>query len=281
MASESRVTRVFAIRHGEREDHINLNWQKLSKRPHDAPLSRSGRSQAYECGEYLASVIGENEGVTIYSSPLVRCVMTAKLIINGFEENIRSSNKPSGRELKIRIEEGIAETAWHLRNRMLGIHDDNDRICPFTNKQRICSGPVLLGPGDLLEAAFPAEIDMDYLSCYPLRYNKDGHEIDQSTAKPYENPETPSARVKFSVPKILAQEDNQEVVILVSHGGVIRESTNLLLGAAKCESIGYLDTFALTKSTSKSHFHGGSFKLESFWCPEEFRGDKTGQKRLD
>jgi broad specificity phosphatase PhoE len=47
--------KMWVMRHGEREDEVNENWERVSDRPFDPPLTGRGRAQAYESGKKLAT----------------------------------------------------------------------------------------------------------------------------------------------------------------------------------------------------------------------------------
>jgi broad specificity phosphatase PhoE len=45
---------MWVMRHAERQDEVEEGWGAVSERPFDPPLSRGGRSQAFEAGKALA-----------------------------------------------------------------------------------------------------------------------------------------------------------------------------------------------------------------------------------
>jgi len=52
----AREQRMWVMRHGERADEVDDDWERTSDRPYDPPLTSKGRSQAYESGKKLATV---------------------------------------------------------------------------------------------------------------------------------------------------------------------------------------------------------------------------------
>ena len=73
---------VFVVRHGERADNVDPNWQKRvawgRERPYDPPLTDVGQCQAAEVGENI-----KPENVhCVLSSPFFRCLQTAQQIAN-------------------------------------------------------------------------------------------------------------------------------------------------------------------------------------------------------
>lgn len=67
---------LWLLRHGEREDFVDLDWGKTAERPQDPGLSPHGVAQAEAAGTRLA---GE-EITRIFSSPYLRCAQTAHLV---------------------------------------------------------------------------------------------------------------------------------------------------------------------------------------------------------
>ncbi len=75
--SRKVVRRVFLARHGERVDHVDREWARSAKLPHDPPLTDRGRRQAYELGVFLRKV---GNVCTILSSPFARTLETANCV---------------------------------------------------------------------------------------------------------------------------------------------------------------------------------------------------------
>ena len=105
------MTRVFLIRHAERQDHVFPEWAMHAARPHDSPLSEQGFDQARLTGEHLRNCIHGKE-LYIRSSPLVRCVQTAACLTAAL-------HKPGW---PIQIDEALCELERFLTPRMLGTH---------------------------------------------------------------------------------------------------------------------------------------------------------------
>lgn len=66
---------VLAVRHGQRQDSVDPNWESNAQRVHDPPLTDLGRWAAWRVGRRFAE-----SGTTIdavYASPFLRAVETA------------------------------------------------------------------------------------------------------------------------------------------------------------------------------------------------------------
>ncbi|HHP7244664.1 MAG TPA: histidine phosphatase family protein [Elainellaceae cyanobacterium] len=67
---------VWIARHGNRQDFVDLDWQRKSERPYDPELSHDGVIQAIELGHRL-----KRESIThIFASPFLRTVETAHYV---------------------------------------------------------------------------------------------------------------------------------------------------------------------------------------------------------
>lgn len=76
---------VWVVRHGERADVADPNWEKTAARPHDPPLTPLGIAQAEATGRALAGARPLHGPETadpgaIFTSPFLRCVETAAAI---------------------------------------------------------------------------------------------------------------------------------------------------------------------------------------------------------
>ena len=99
------------IRHGQRpgtqnDQAIKDAWESSERfkvNHFDEPLTEKGLQESYETGKKLINHIQDpNTFAYLYSSPYTRCIQTAIQIAKGFKE-------VSGKELKIRVEYGLAE----------------------------------------------------------------------------------------------------------------------------------------------------------------------------
>jgi len=70
------VQTLWLARHGSRLDFVDPEWRKSAERPHDPPLSSNGLSQARQ----LAARLRDEAISTVFSSPFLRCVMTADIV---------------------------------------------------------------------------------------------------------------------------------------------------------------------------------------------------------
>lgn len=66
---------VLAVRHGERRDSVDPDWEAVAERVHDPPLTELGRWAAWRVGRRLAERGPSIDAV--YASPFLRAVETA------------------------------------------------------------------------------------------------------------------------------------------------------------------------------------------------------------
>ncbi len=67
---------IWLVRHGNREDFVDLDWGRTAVRPHDPGLSADGVEQARAAGSRL-----KRENLDrIFTSPYLRCAQTAHVI---------------------------------------------------------------------------------------------------------------------------------------------------------------------------------------------------------
>lgn len=76
------TTTIIIMRHGLRADTAGETWQHKNIRPWDAPLARKGWTQVMKVGDHLSSVISKPD--VIFSSPYIRCLQTASLVLKSF-----------------------------------------------------------------------------------------------------------------------------------------------------------------------------------------------------
>lgn len=69
----SPASTVFIARHGERIDHVDLEWSLTAKNPYDPFLTEKGTRQAQALGNYLK----DKNLAYIFASPFYRTVQTA------------------------------------------------------------------------------------------------------------------------------------------------------------------------------------------------------------
>ena len=65
---------VWAVRHGQRQDTVDPDWELTAAREHDPGLTELGRWQAWRVGRFFADHNIEFEA--IYCSPFLRAVQT-------------------------------------------------------------------------------------------------------------------------------------------------------------------------------------------------------------
>ena len=66
---------VWVVRHGERRDSVDPNWESTADRVHDPPLTDLGRWAAWRVGRRFVESGGSFDAV--YASPFLRTVETA------------------------------------------------------------------------------------------------------------------------------------------------------------------------------------------------------------
>ncbi|CDF33349.1 unnamed protein product [Chondrus crispus] len=131
--------KLYIARHGERLDFVDPKWYESAEKPHDPPLTHTGKEQAKELGIKLS----ECNITHIFTSPFSRCVNTAS--------NAAASISPHTR---IYIEPGMCE--WLSAD----WYQESER------------GPVWRSVQSL--AAEFSNIDADYEPVYPMSHNFDG-----------------------------------------------------------------------------------------------------------
>lgn len=226
-AQELKMTRIFAIRHAEREDHMNFEWQNTAHRTHDTPLSRNGLKQAEDCGNFLKDKLVDLTKIqpVFLISPLNRCILTAKGIIKslGIIDTV-----------PLKIEQGFAEGNSHLKDRMFGTHRVSNKKNAITGKKRGMMNPVLLGAGDLLSVAYPASIDFTHETIHEVKYTKNCFEVLDPKKTPKKCLESED-RMRVVIPKFISylekleKDENKELVVfIISHGAPASSFTRLI-----------------------------------------------------
>jgi broad specificity phosphatase PhoE len=66
---------MYVVRHGERRDSVDPDWESVADRVHDPPLTELGRWAAWRVGRRFAAAEISVDG--IYASPFLRTVETA------------------------------------------------------------------------------------------------------------------------------------------------------------------------------------------------------------
>ncbi|WP_181687033.1 histidine phosphatase family protein [Halorhabdus salina] len=79
------TTVVWALRHGQRQDSVDPDWDDHADRIHDPGLTDHGHWQATQAGDRLSEVtIGE-----IYASPFLRAAQTAGHVAAATQASVR------------------------------------------------------------------------------------------------------------------------------------------------------------------------------------------------
>ncbi len=71
---------VWAVRHGQRQDSVDPNWEAHAERVHDPPLTELGRWAAWRVGRRFVESTVDIDAV--YASPFLRAVETAEEVCN-------------------------------------------------------------------------------------------------------------------------------------------------------------------------------------------------------
>lgn len=69
------TTELWAVRHGQRQDSVDPEWESHADRVHDPPLTELGRWAAWRVGRRFATTGPSFDAV--YASPFLRAVETA------------------------------------------------------------------------------------------------------------------------------------------------------------------------------------------------------------
>ncbi|CAJ0606631.1 unnamed protein product [Cylicocyclus nassatus] len=123
---------VWVVRHAEREDNVNENWETLAAarglKSDNTMLSERGRQQAKECSKRFQNIKLSN----VFASPYDRTIETACIIV-----------KDQG--LQVKPEPGLCESLHH------------------------CEDPPSFWESDKLRLKYPL-VDSDYAPIYPRRH---------------------------------------------------------------------------------------------------------------
>lgn len=218
------ATRLFLVRHAERQDHKFPQWAATAARPHDAPLSDEGFEQARRTGRELRRRVKATGGVDyVRTSPLVRCVQTAACLT-------ASVGVPA---LPLQVDEALCEEEAYLRPRMMGTHRLSVPAAERTAVPRTCDDaprgvcqPVLLRPSDLL--SIHRQVDLSYRGqACPVEHDPaTGVELDASTHQP----QCAEERARRVVAALSQLAPPGSTTVLVTHGRFARRLGELLLG---------------------------------------------------
>jgi broad specificity phosphatase PhoE len=69
------ATELYVVRHGQRRDSVDPDWEDVADRVHDPPLTELGRWAAWRVGRRFAETGPEFD--VVYASPFLRTVETA------------------------------------------------------------------------------------------------------------------------------------------------------------------------------------------------------------
>ena len=81
------ATELWAVRHGQRQDSVDPDWESHADRVHDPPLTELGRWAAWRVGRRFAESGPSFDAV--YASPFLRAVETADEICREIGATIR------------------------------------------------------------------------------------------------------------------------------------------------------------------------------------------------
>lgn len=254
------AVKLFIIRHAERVDHEDFEWQNFAHRAHDSPITEVGFGQAKAVSnDFLKKhkLNGKGNKVLFLVSPLNRCALTARTII----QELGLVDKTS-----MKFEQGVSEANLYLRGRMMGTHRTSNPKNALTDEKRSCQEPVLLGAGDLMAVSYPVKVDLKHEMIHEVKYNADCYEIlnnnDPKEVLEYDD------RIKVFIPKFkkwLAEEANKApkenlTVFIVTHGALGSSITRQLMKAEDEIKFGYVTTVEL-----EGNLETDQFDLKGTW----------------
>lgn len=271
-----KKVKLFILRHAERLDHVDLEWQNYAHRAHDAPLSDVGISQVKALSKEFflkRNLDGKDIKNVFLVSPLNRCALTARTII----EELNLIDKTS-----IKYEQGLGEANVHLRKRMMGTHKNSNPDNALTGEARHCQEPVLLAPGDLMAVSYPAKVDLAHKTLHQVKYTSDCYEIldndSPSEILPYED------RVQALLPKFkswLVEEQKMTKestlnVFVITHGSISRTMTKYLTKAEEEIKFGNATTVEID-----ADLENDAFKFKAIWrIPNDPKAKATKKAKL-
>lgn len=160
---------VIVARHGERIDYYlrdaGSNWVKNNERKWDPPLTHRGQMQARKLGGYLHTLIEKHDLPPIeaaYTSPMIRCCMTAGEAVIGYNgargreekgsdaDADTETNTDTGTGIGLVVEEGLVESMNDKWYRSWGLPDSDGTW----------GGP---GGSKYQNGVFPPEVDNDII----------------------------------------------------------------------------------------------------------------------
>jgi broad specificity phosphatase PhoE len=108
---------LFVIRHGDRWDYENPDWNQKTTRPGDPPLSALGHQQAREAGVLLDSLLSslqvDGNDVTLLSSPFLRTLQTSDGMLSALRRTTNARNIQILPESSIFEWDGKENGLWH------------------------------------------------------------------------------------------------------------------------------------------------------------------------
>jgi broad specificity phosphatase PhoE len=108
---------LIVIRHGDRWDYENPDWNRKTTRPGDPPLSALGHQQARETGVLLDSLLSslqvDGNDVTLLSSPFLRTLQTSDGMLSALRRTKNARNIQILPESSIFEWDGKENGLWH------------------------------------------------------------------------------------------------------------------------------------------------------------------------
>lgn len=252
-AKRNSQTRIFLVRHGERQDHEDPQWAAQAARSHDSPLSDAGFEQARRAGEHLRGRDIDHHSLFIRSSPLVRTVQTAAHISAGLD-------MPG---LLVQVDEALCEEERFLRPRMMGNHRKSVAPAARTAVPPTCEGaprgvckPILLRPGDLLSIHRSIDQTFRGTACLVEHDPATGVELNGVTLQPQSADER-AEHIVNGLPRLVPV---GSTTILVTHGAFAKRLGERLLGentpGGGFGAFGYAEVCELVCDTGEDCGHG-------------------------
>ncbi|KAJ1962203.1 hypothetical protein IWQ62_003608 [Dispira parvispora] len=239
----------YFVRHGERLDHVNPDWEYNSPTPHDPPLSDDGIKQAYTTGRFMYDLESEKGSCMpsgngsertvylFYTSPFRRCVQTACHMIRGLRERYKGHHC-AAKGIQLQVEPGLGE--W-LSERYFPTHLPEEVFTTYLEGlvRDIADGQVPLSCSDV-NWTYQHTLAEKSLPNYPESLTALSQRVKQTLAGIVNH-----VAGHLTLPTSSSVAPQRYVVVLVTHGACV----NHLLWATSAQlQLGLPDYCSLTKA---------------------------------
>ncbi|KAJ1654316.1 hypothetical protein IWQ61_005731 [Dispira simplex] len=239
----------YFVRHGERLDHVNPDWQYNSPAPHDPPLSDDGMKQAYTTGRFLYDLESE-EGAHMspgqsfepttylfYSSPFRRCMQTACHMIRGLRERYKG-HRCTTRGVRLHVDPGLGE--W-LSERYFPTHLPEEVFTTYLEGlvREITDGQAPLSCSDV-NWSYQHTLAETSLPNYPESFTALTQRVKQTLNRIVNH-----VASHLTLPTSSSVVPQRYVIVLVTHGACVN---NLLWATSARFQLGLPDYCSLSKA---------------------------------